>query len=151
LTSSGGFGNVIGIYLDFCWGGAMFTTEYALWSIVALFFLLVCGMIPALVQLRRTARQAEDFLRLVELELRPALIDLKEVIRSLNRTSDQITGGMEKMGGTLETIAEVGQTVRDANQLVQHIVFPKLITGAAIMTGLRVGLRTLLVRLVGRR
>lgn len=129
----------------------MFTTEYALWSIVALFFLLVCGMIPALVQLRRTARQAEDFLRLVELELRPALIDLKEVIRSLNRTSEQITGGMEKMGGTLETIAEVGQTVRDANQLVQHIVFPKLITGAAIMTGLRVGLRTLLVRLVGRR
>ena len=129
----------------------MSTTEYALWSIVALFFLLVCGMIPALVQLRRTARQAEDFLRLVELELRPALIDLKEVIRSLNRTSDQITGGMEKMGGTLETIAEVGQTVRDANQLVQHIVFPKLITGAALMTGLRVGLRTLLVRLVGRR
>ena len=129
----------------------MFTTEYALWSIVALFFLLVCGMIPALVQLRRTARQAEDFLRLVELELRPALVDLKEVIRSLNRTSEQITGGMEKMGGTLETIAEVGQTVRDANQLVQHIVFPKLITGAAIMTGLRVGLRTLLVRLVGRR
>lgn len=129
----------------------MLTTEYALWSIVALFFLLVCGMIPALVQLRRTARQAEDFLRLVELELRPALVDLKEVIRSLNRTSEQITGGMEKMGGTLETIAEVGQTVRDANQLVQHIVFPKLITGAAIMTGLRVGLRTLLVRLVGRR
>jgi hypothetical protein len=58
---------------------------------------------------------------------------------------------MEKMGGTIETITEVGQTVRDANQLVQSIVFPKLITGAALMTGLRVGLRTLLVRLVGRR
>ena len=127
------------------------TTEYALWSIVALFFLLVCGMIPALVQLRRTARQAEDFLRLVELELRPALVDLKEVIRSLNRASDQVTGGMEKMGGTLEAIAEVGQTVRDVNQLAQRIVFPKLITGAVFMTGLRVGLKTLIVRLVGRR
>lgn len=127
------------------------TTEYALWSIVALFFLLVCGMIPALVQLRRTARQAEDFLRLVELELRPALIELKEVIRSLNHVSDQVSGGMEKMGGTLEAIAEAGQTVRDANQLVQHFVFPKLITGAAFMTGLRVGLKTLIVRLVGGR
>ena len=129
----------------------MSTTEYALWSIVALFFLLVCGMIPALVQLRRTARQAEDFLRLVELELRPALVDLKEVMRSLNRASDQVTGGMEKMGGTLEAIAEVGQTVRDVNQLAQRIVFPKLITGAVFMTGLRVGLKTLIVKLVGGR
>ncbi|MDE2484878.1 MAG: DUF948 domain-containing protein [candidate division NC10 bacterium] len=129
----------------------MFTTEYALWSIVALFFVLVCGMIPMLVQLRRTARQVEDFLRLVELELRPALIELKEVIQSLNRVSDQVSGGMEKIGGTLEAIAETGQTVRDANQLVQHFVFPKLITGAAFMTGLRVGLKALIVRLVGGR
>lgn len=129
----------------------MFETHYALWSIVVLFFVLVGGMIPALAQLRRTARQAEDFIRLVELELRPALIDLKEVIRNLNRTSDQISGGIEKVGGTLDAIAEAGQTVRDANQLVQHIVFPKLIGAAAFMTGLRVGLRTLLVRLVGRR
>lgn len=129
----------------------MSTTEYALWAIAALFFLLVCGMIPMLVQLRRTARQAEDFLRLVELELRPALIDLKEVIRNLNRVSDQVSGGMEKMGGTFEAIAEAGQTVRDANQLVQHFVFPKLIAGAAFTTGLRVGLKTFIVRLMGRR
>ena len=127
------------------------TTEYAVWSIAALFFLLVCGMIPALVQIRRTARQAEDFLRLVELELRPALVDLKEVIRSLNRASDQVAGGMEKMGGTLEAIAEVGQTVRDVNQLAQRVVFPRLLTSAALMTGLRVGLKTLIVRLAGRR
>jgi uncharacterized protein YoxC len=129
----------------------MSTTEYALWAIVVLFFLLVCGMIPMLVQLRRTARQVEDFLRLVELELRPALIELKEVLRNLNRASDQVTGGLEKVGGTLEAIAEAGQTVRDANQLVQHFVFPKLITSAAFMTGLRVGLKTLIVRLIGRR
>ncbi len=129
----------------------MLSTQLALWSLVVLFLLLVCGMVPALVQLRRTARQAEDFLRVVELELRPMLIDLKEVIRNLNRVSDQVTGGIEKVGGTLEAIAEAGKTVRDANQLIQHIVFPKLITGAAFMTGLRVGLRTLIVRLLGRR
>ncbi len=129
----------------------MLSTQLALWSLVVLFLLLVCGMVPAFVQLRRTARQAEDFLRIVELELRPMLIDLKEVIRNLNRASDQVTGGIEKVGGTLEAIAEAGKTMRDANQLIQHIVFPKLITGAAFMTGLRVGLRTLIVRLLGRR
>ena len=129
----------------------MLSTTLALWSLVVLFLLLVCGMVPALLQLRRTARQAEDFLRIVELELRPALIDLKEVIRNLNRASDQVTGGIEKVGGTLDAIQETGQTVRYANQLIQHIVFPKLITGAALMTGVRVGLRTLIVRLLGRR
>lgn len=129
----------------------MFSTQLALWSLVVLFLLLVLGMVPAFIQFRRTARQAEDFLRVVELELRPALVDLKEVIRNLNRASDQVTGGIEKVGGTLEAIAEVGQTVRDANKLIHHFVFPKLITGAALVTGLRVGLRTLIGRLVGRR
>ncbi|HLC21611.1 MAG TPA: DUF948 domain-containing protein [Candidatus Methylomirabilis sp.] len=129
----------------------MLSTTLALWSLVVLFLLLVCGMVPALLQLRRTARQAEDFLRVVELELRPALIELKDVIRNLNRASDQVAGGIEKVGGTLEAIQETGRTVRYANQLVKQIVFPKLITGAALMTGLRVGLRTLVVRLLGRR
>ena len=129
----------------------MLSTTLALWSLVGLFLLLVCGMVPALLQLRRTARQVEDFLRVVELELRPALIELKEVMRNLNRASDQVAGGIEKVGGTLDAIQETGQTVRYANQLIQHIVFRKLITGAALMTGLLVGLRTLVVRLLGRR
>src|SRR5574337_1036862 len=127
------------------------SAQYALWSIVGLFFLLVCGMILALVQLRRIAGQAEDYLRLVEIELRPTLGELKEVIQNLNRISDQVAGGMEKMGGTLDAVADAGQTVRDVNHLVQQFVFPKLITGAAFATGLRVGLRTLIVRLMGRR
>ncbi len=129
----------------------MLSTTLALWSLVVLFLLLVCGMVPALLQLRRTARQAEDFLRVVELELRPALIELKEVMGNLNRASDQVAGGIEKVGGTLDAIAETGRTVRYANQLVKQIVFPKLITGAALMTGLRVGVRTLIIRLLGRR
>ena len=129
----------------------MLSTPLALWSLVVLFLLLVCGMVPALLQLRRTARQAEDFLRVVELELRPSLVELKEVIRNLNRASEQVAGGIEKVGGTLEAIQKTGQTVRYANQLIQQIVFPKLITGAVVMTGLRVGLRTLIVRLLGRR
>ena len=129
----------------------MLSTTLALWSLVVLFLILVGGMVPALLQLRRTARQAEDFLRVVEIELRPALVELKEVIRNLNRASDQVAGGIEKVSGTLEAIQETGQTVRYANQLIKHIVFPKLITGAAVMTGLRVGIRTLIVRLLGRR
>jgi uncharacterized protein YoxC len=129
----------------------MFSTGLALWSLVVLFLLLVCGMIPAFVQIRRTARQAEEFLKIVQLELRPALIDMKEVIRNLNRASEQVTGGMEKVTGTLEAIQEAGQTVRSANRLIQDVVVPKLITGAAVMTGVRVGLRTLVTRLIGRR
>lgn len=129
----------------------MFSTGFALWSLVVLVLLLVCGMIPAFVQIRRTARQAEEFLKIVQLELRPALIDMKEVIRNLNRASEQVTGGMEKVGGTLDAIAEAGRTVRSANQLIRHSVVPKLITGAALLTGVRVGLQALVARFIGRR
>lgn len=129
----------------------MFSTQPALWTLVVLFLVLVCGMVPAVMQLGRTARQAEEFLKVVELELRPILIDLKDVIRNLNRASEQVTGGMEKVSGTLEAIQEAGQTVRSANRLIQHVMMPKLITSAAVMTGVRVGLRTLVGRLIGRR
>ena len=127
------------------------STQLALWFLVVIFLALVGGMVPAFLQLRRTLRQAEEFLRMVELELGPALIDLKEIFRNLNRTSDQVATGMEKVSGTLEAIGEAGQTVRDANRLIQGIVFPKLVTGVALMTGIRVGLRTLVGRLLGRR
>jgi uncharacterized protein YoxC len=129
----------------------MLSTQLALWAFVVLFLVLVSGMVPAFLQIRRTARQAEEFLRVTELELKPALAELKEAIRHLNRLSEQVTGGMEKVGGTLEAIKETGETVRIANDLVQQIVFPRLITGAAFMTGLRAGLRTLVARLVRRR
>ena len=129
----------------------MFSTGFALWSLVVLFLLLVCWIVPTFVQIRRTARQAEEFLKIVQLELRPALIDMKEVIRNLNRASEQVTGGMEKVGGTLEAIQEVGQTVRSANRLIQGVVVPKLITSAAVLTGVRVGLQTLVARFIGRR
>ena len=129
----------------------MFSIEFALWSLVVLFLLLVCGMIPAFVQIRRTARQAEEFLKIVQLELRPVLIDMKELIWNLNRASEQVTGGMEKVIGTFEAIQEAGQTVRSANRLIRYAVVPKLITSAAVMTGVRVGLRTLVARLIGRR
>jgi uncharacterized protein YoxC len=129
----------------------MFSTGFALWSLVVLFLLLVCGMIPAFVQIRRTARQAEEFLKIVQLELRPVLINMKELIWNLNRASEQVTGGMEKVGGTLDAIQEAGQTVRSANRLIRYAVVPKLITSAAVMTGVRVGLRTLVARLIGRR
>jgi len=129
----------------------MFSTVFALWSLVVLFLLLVCGMVPAFVQIRRTARQAEEILKIVQLELRPFLIDMKEVIRNLNRASEQVMGGMEKVSGTFEAIQEAGQTVRSANRLIQHVVVPKLFTSAAVMTGVRVGLRTLVTRLIGRR
>ena len=129
----------------------MLSTGFALWTLVVLFLLLVCGMVPAVMQLGRTAKQAEEFLKIVELELRPTLIDLKDVIRNLNRLSEQVTGGMEKVGGTLDAIAQAGRTVRSANQLIQDSVVPKLITSTAILTGVRVGLQTLLARLIRRR
>lgn len=129
----------------------MGSTQPALWVLVLLFLVLVGGIVPAFIQIRRTARQAEQFLKLVELEFRPALLDLKEIIRHLNRVSEKVAGGVEKVGGTFEAIQETGRTIRIANDLVQQIIFPKLITGAAFMTGLRVGVRTLIRRLVGRR
>ncbi len=129
----------------------MLSMELALWSLVVVLLVLVCGMIPAFIQIRRTALQAEVFLKVVELELRPALSELKEVIRNLNRVSEQVTGGMDKVGGALEAIKGTGETIGIANDLIQQIVFPKLITGAAFMTGLRAGLRTLIARLVRGR
>jgi len=132
-------------------GCGMMSVALALWTLVAVAAILVAGTVPAFLQIRRTARQAEEFLRIVELELRPMVIDLKEAIRNLNHASETVSGGLDKMAGTVEAVKETGQTIRLANELVQQSVFPKLVTGAAVMTGLRVGLRTLFARLLRRK
>ena len=104
--------------------------------IIALTGLLVATfLIPALRQIRQTAQAVEDLVKLLELELRPVLIDFKEALHTLNA----ISGEVGKVGGTLEAIQEAGESIKTINA----ILFPRLVIAFSFMKGLSSGFKFL--------
>jgi len=113
-------------------------------GVIALTGLLVAAfLIPTLQQIRRTAQELQSLLKTLELELQPALIDLKEAIRHLNTVSGEVSRSLEKVGGTVEAIQKVGKTIRVVNSLLS----PRLIVAVSFLKGLGAGIGSLVKEL----
>ena len=100
--------------------------------------------IPAVLQIRRTSHRLEEFITTAEIELRPALVDLKETLHNLNRTSAEVRESVERLQGSLAAMEELGQAVHFLGRLLRRGVTPRLITASSVLTGTRVGLKYLL-------
>lgn len=111
----------------------------------------VAFLVPALIEFRRAAQRFEGFVHLAELELKPAVDELREAIRNVNKASEGLQGGMVKVSGTLEAIHQVGMTLRATNEIVRATLSPKLIGLASAVVGVRKGLGVLFTRLLKRR
>lgn len=108
--------------------------------IVALTGLLVAAfLIPALRQIRQAAQAVEGLVKLLELELRPILLDLKATLHTLNALSGEVRGDMAKVGGALEAIQEAGESIKT----ISAILFPRLIVVVSFMKGVKGGLKFL--------
>ncbi len=113
--------------------------------VIALAALIVAvAALPAVLQIRRTAYRVEEFITTAEIELRPALIDLKETLHNVNRTSAEVREAVERLQGSLAAMEELGQAVHFLGRLLRRGVTPRLITASSILKGTRVGLKYLL-------
>lgn len=116
-------------------------------GVIALTGLLVAAfLIPTLQQIRRAAQELQSLLKTLELELQPAMTDLKEAIRHLSTVSGEVSLSIEKVGGTVETIQKVGETIRVVNSLL----FPRLIVAVSFLKGLGAGIG-FLVKELGKK
>ena len=53
--------------------------------------------IPLILTLRRSGQRIDNLLREIELNLGPALLDLREALRNVNKTSASVADGMAWM------------------------------------------------------
>ncbi len=111
--------------------------EWSLGVIAAAFVVAVLFLIPALWQVRRTARQAERVLAGIN-DILPGLLgDLRDVVRKLGGAADtlqDVAAAMDRLGRLAGEAAQAVEHVRD-------VIMPSVTSAAGVFAALREGMQ----------
>jgi hypothetical protein len=118
----------------------------SLWTVAA----IVLGSV-VYINLSRSTRRIDGLLRDIELHLGPALLDLRETLRNVNKTSAGVADGVAQAGKTFEAIGDLGKTLHGANTVLRAALGPSVTVAASLLVGARAGFRVLARRLFRRR
>ena len=94
-------------------------------------------------ELRRASGRLQEFIRSLELELKPTIQQTREAIRTLNRVAQGAAEGAERVQGTLAKLEAVGDNIRATARVVRSAVGSRLIPVAGLLAGVRVGANVL--------
>jgi uncharacterized protein YoxC len=100
-------------------------------------------LIPVLLQVRRTAHEAEKLIDSVRLQVAPVSRDItaisrevKSVIQSIHRQVDRVEGG-------IETVHDMAVGVKEFQIEVQRRIEEPLLQLAAVMGGIKRGIESM--------
>ena len=82
---------------------------------------LVCFMIPAFVEVRKTAAATREFLSCVEKEIKPVLQDMHEMLIDLKIISEEAATKAEDVKVFMEELGNAGRNIRTINTLVSGV------------------------------
>lgn len=105
--------------------------------ITVLLLLIVIFLIPMLLQVKKTAQQADVFIAEARRDLLPMLRELRETSERINRASVHLEKGMADAGELLASLGEVGETVHDLSRFIQRDVGRYIGNAAGFWLGLR--------------
>jgi hypothetical protein len=100
-------------------------------------------MVIVTLELRRASWRLQEFIRSLELELKPIIQEAREAIRTLHRASQGAVDGMERVRGTLAKLEVAGDNIRATTGVVRSVFGSRLIPVAGLLAGVRVGVSML--------
>jgi len=101
-------------------------------------------LIPALLELRRASWRLQEFIRTLELELRPTLQEAREAIRAMTQAGQGVADGAARLRGAFAAMEEAGGNLRATTGVFRAIFGTRLIPVASVLAGVRAGIKTLL-------
>ncbi len=104
-------------------------------------------LIPALLEMRRASWRLQEFIRTLELELRPILLEARETIRATTQAAQGVADGAVRLRGAMAAMEEAGGNLRATTWVLRAVFGSRLIPVASILAGVRAGFKTLLQRL----
>ena len=114
-------------------------------SITVIAVVMVCAvafLIPLLVQVRRTAKEAEKVLETVRMQIVPVSHDLTLVSGEVNGILQSIHRQVEKVEDSINTVRESAERLRVFEEEVLHRLEAPLIQLAALGSGVSRGVAT---------
>ncbi len=119
---------------------------FAVASLVVLAVVSVLWTIAMIVvasELRRASWRLQEFIRTLELELKPTIQEAREAIRTLSRAAQGAADGAERVRGTLAKLEEAGDNIRATTSVVRSVFGSRLIPAAGLLAGVRAGVKML--------
>lgn len=125
--------------------GTLSIAEVSLAVIAVAIVVAVVALIPVLVQIRRTARQAEDVLQSVNGTLPALLSDVRTILAALGPTAEtlrDVAASVERVDRLVDSAARTVESVRDsARQMAEEVIMPSMATAAGVFAALREGIQ----------
>ncbi|RJQ49720.1 MAG: DUF948 domain-containing protein [Nitrospiraceae bacterium] len=108
------------------------------WGIIAgAVIVLIAFLIPAILQITRTAKAAEDFIRSAEGSLNPLILKLNETVERTNRVAAGVEESVGHVQHLTKAIGETGALVEDVNRLFRHAGVFLSATSSGLGAGIR--------------
>ncbi len=82
---------------------------------------LAAFLIPAIIELRKTAIATRDFLAMTEMELHPALKELRQLLMELKDMADSAAGGMDDVKVFMSSLGEAGRNIHSVNSIIGNV------------------------------
>lgn len=111
--------------------------EWSLAVIAAAFVVAVLFLVPALWQVRRTARQAERVLAEINGTLPGLLNDLRDMIQRLGSTAETL----QALAAAMDRLGHLAGAVGQAAEHVRDVVVPSVSSVAGVFAVLREGMQ----------
>ncbi len=119
-------------------------TEQLFFVVIAAVVVILLGfLIPVILQLRKTAKSAENFLKVIQESLTPLLSELKESAERLNKISEDIEDSVSNVRHLSNAVGEIGAMVDEVNNFVKQTGLSFSIKTASIGAGIKAALGAL--------
>jgi len=118
--------------------------ENFFWGIIAGgLIILIAFLVPAILQIKKTAKAAEDFLRTTQESLNPLLKELQETVEKTNQIAAKVDESVSNVQQLTKAVGEAGAIVSDINGLVRKIQMFFSVTTSSVGAGVKTALGVL--------
>jgi len=108
-------------------------------------------LVAVLLELRRASWRLQEFIRTLELDLRPVIQEAREGIRTGAKAAQGVADGTARLRGALAAVEEAGENLRATTGVIRAVFGSRLIPLAGVLAGVRAGVKTLWKRYERRR
>lgn len=129
----------------------MTTAEIALVVLAGVSLLWTVGLVLALVELRQLSARLQEFLRVVDQELRPLAAEARVALANLNQVTQDVRESNLRLQGALGSFRQAGDNVRLTTEAFRSIFGTRLIPIAGLAAGVRAGAKLLWNRYTHRQ
>jgi hypothetical protein len=108
-------------------------------------------LVAALLEFRRLSWRLHEFIRVVEMELKPAVAEAREALRGAQRATQGVVETTARLQESVSAFQQAGENVRVTTEAIRSVFGSRLIPVASVLAGLRTGGKVLWKMYMRRR